>query len=271
MDAVHHGNRAIAALTLALALCLAYGTGPAAYGQKPEPKRYLVSRAAGAINVDGRLDDRAWNQAPWSDAFVDIQGDAKPRPRFETRVKMVWDDEFFYVGANLVEPHVWATLMVHDTVIFQDPDFEVFIDPDGDGLEYYEFEINAHGTSWDLFLPKPYRLGGKAQNSWEIPGLRWAVYVDGTINDARDTDRGWSVELGFPWKAFAEFAHRPLPPNPGDKWRVNFSRVQWPIETQGRSYLKVKGAKEDNWVWSPQGEINMHIPDKWGTVTFAAR
>ena len=26
--------------------------------------------------------------------------------------------------------------------------------------------------------------------------------------------------------------------------------------------------KEDNWVWSPQGLINMHVPVKWGRVRF---
>jgi hypothetical protein len=221
--------------------------------------------------VDGKLDDRSWGQAPWSDAFVDIEGDAKPLPRLETRMKMVWDDEFFYVGAMLHEPHIWADEFAHDSVIFHDPDFEVFIDPDGDGLEYYEFEINARATTWDLFLPKPYRLGGKADNSWEIPFLRFAVHVDGTLNDSRDSDQGWSVELGFPWKAFAQYAHQSLPPKLGDKWRVNFSRVEWPIERMARGYRKPDGAKEDNWVWSPQGVINMHVPERWGVVAFGTR
>ena len=45
---------------------------------------------------------------------------------------MLWDDTYFYVAAHLEEPHVWGTLTKHDTVIFQDNDFEIFIDPDGD-------------------------------------------------------------------------------------------------------------------------------------------
>ena len=51
------------------------------------------------------------------------------------------------------------TLTEHDSVIFQDNDFEVFIDPDGDNHNYYEIEINALNTEWDLRLPKPYRDG----------------------------------------------------------------------------------------------------------------
>jgi hypothetical protein len=232
------------------------------------PRHYVAVRAASPIAVDGKLDDAAWKAAAWTETFVDIQGDTQPKPRFDTRVKMLWDDEYFYVGADLREPHVWATLTQHDSVIFHDPDFEVFIDPNGDRLEYYEFEINARGTYWDLFLPKPYKEGGKAQNSWEIPGLKSVVWVDGTINDARDTDRGWSVELAFPWRVLGEYAHQAAPPHDGDQWRVNFSRVEWPIEITGSDYRKVPGAKEDNWVWSPQGVIDMHRPEKWGAVTF---
>ena len=115
--------------------------------------------------------------APWTDAFVDIEGDVRPRPRFHTRAKMLWDDTYFYVAALLEEPHVWGTLTKHDSVIFQDNDFEIFIDPDGDNQEYYEIEINALNTEWDLFLKKAYRDGGPAMNEWEIPGLKTAVHV----------------------------------------------------------------------------------------------
>jgi hypothetical protein len=233
------------------------------------PKGYLCYRANGPIRIDGRLDEPAWKQVPWTDAFVDIEGNHKPRPRFQTRVKMLWDDTYFYVAAELEEPHVWGTLTQHDSVIFQDNDFEVFIDPNGDNHEYYEFEINALNTGWDLLLPRPYKDGGKAVNSWEIPGLLTAVHVDGTLNDSRDTDRGWTVELAFPWKVLGELAYQPAPPHDGDQWRVNFSRVEWRHEVVNGKYRKVAGAKEDNWVWSPQGVIDMHRPETWGYVQFS--
>lgn len=229
----------------------------------PAEKTYNCPRAGKPIVIDGRLDDEAWRKARWTDAFIDIEGDKKPKPRFRTRAKMLWDDNYFYVGADLEEPHVWATLTKHDSVIFHDNDFEVFIDPNGDTLEYYEFEINALNTGWDLFLDKPYRHGGKARNEWEIPGLRTAVHIRGTLNNPSDRDRGWSVEIAFPWKAFAEAA-----PLPRQEWRVNFSRVQWQHESKGGRYSKVPKTKEDNWVWSPQGLINMHVPEKWGRVRF---
>jgi hypothetical protein len=232
------------------------------------PKSYVCYRASKPVVIDGRLDDEAWQSAAWTDDFVDIEGDLKPKPRFQTRVKMLWDDEFFFVGAELQEPHVWATLTEHDSIIFQDNDFEVFIDPDGDNHQYYEFEINALNTGWDLFLVKPYRDGGPALHNWEIPGLKTAVHILGTLNDPRDVDKGWTVEMAFPWKVLREAAHRPAPPKEGDRWRVNFSRVEWLHLTVDGKYRKLPKQKEDNWVWSPQGVIDMHRPESWGYVQF---
>lgn len=249
-------------LLLAILLLASLKTVPA-----QEPLRYEARRTAGAITIDGKLDDPAWKAAPWTADFVDIEGDAKPRPRFRTRAKMLWDDEYFYVAAEMEEPHVWATLTEHDAVIFHDNDFEVFLNPSGDSLNYFEFEINALNTGWDLFLPRPYKQKGRADNSWEIPGLKTAVHIDGTLNNPSDTDRGWSVEIAFPWKAFASRA--PVSrPKPGDTWRVNFSRVQWRVDIVNGKYVKRPGLKEDNWVWSPQGLIDMHVPEKWGYVRF---
>ena len=59
--------------------------------------------------------------------------------------------------------------------------------------------MNALNTGWDLFLNKPYRAGGKADNSWDIDGLKTAVAVQGTLNDPGDKDKGWTLEIAYPW------------------------------------------------------------------------
>jgi hypothetical protein len=237
------------------------------------PKGYVCYRATQPVPIDGRLDGPAWRDAPWTDDFVDIEGDKKAKPRYRTRVKMLWDDEYFYVGAELEEPHVWATLTKHDSYIFkEDNDFEVFIDPDGDSHEYFEFEINARNTGWDLFLPRPYRDGGRPLDNWDITGLKTAVHVDGTLNDPTDTDKAWSVVMAFPWRVLAEMAAHKGPPHDGEQWRVNFSRVQWRHDIVEGKYLRKKkedGFPEDNWVWSPQGVVDMHQPELWGYVQFS--
>src|SRR5262249_42667039 len=239
-----------------------------AFGADGGPRRYECRHAAEAPSIDGRIDDPEWQRAAWSDDFVDIEGAAKPAPRFRTRMKMLWDDRHLYVAAELAQPDVWATLTRHDAVIFRDNDFEVFLNPSGDTKNYFEFEMNALNTGWDLFLPKPYLLGGKADNSWEIPGLRTAVHVEGTLNNPRDRDRGWTLEIAFPWSAFASRAPV-VRPKTGDEWRVNFSRVEWRLNVEDGRYANPACEKEDNWVWSPQGLINMHVPDRWGFVRFA--
>jgi len=233
------------------------------------PKGYVAGRAPKPLTIDGKLDDEEWAKAPWTDDFVDIEGDKKPRPRLRTRAKMLWDDQYFYVAAELSEPNIWGTLKEHDKVIFQDNDFEVFIDPDGDNHAYYEMEMNALNTTWDLLLEKPYRNGGPAVNAWEIPGMRTGVKVNGTINDATDQDTSWTVEIAMPWKVLGERTKMPSPPSDGDQWRVNFSRVEWEVTVEGKATKKVPGRPENNWVWSPQGFIDMHRPEHWGFVQFS--
>ncbi|MCE9563490.1 MAG: carbohydrate-binding family 9-like protein [Planctomycetes bacterium] len=235
----------------------------------PHPKGYVCYRAATPIALDGALTDAAWDAAPWTDAFEDIEGDKQPKPRFRTRVKMLWDDEALYIAAELEEPHVWANLTEHDSVIFQDNDFEVFLDPDGDNHLYGELELNAKNTTWDLLLTKPYKDGGKAVNAWEIMGLKTAVLVNGTINDPRDKDTGWTLEIRWPWKGLKELTQNKMPPKDGEQWRINFSRVEWDTEIVADKYQKVKGKPEYNWVWSPQGVIDMHRPERWGYLQFS--
>jgi Carbohydrate family 9 binding domain-like len=233
------------------------------------PEQYTCVRTAAAPVIDGRLDEAAWQRAAWTADFVDIEGDRKPKPRFRTRAKMLWDDQFLYIAAEMEEPHLWATYRQHDSVIFHENDFEVFLDPDGDTLDYFEFEINVLNTGWDLHLNKPYRHKGKADNGWEMPGLRTAVFADGTINQPADRDRGWTVELALPWSAFNRGKRPAKAPVAGESWRINFSRVEWRTDVVNGRYVKRPRLKEDNWVWSPQGEVNMHIPEKWGFVRFA--
>lgn len=264
--------------TGAIAICLALmATGLWAdeldedYLLSIEPASYVAQRAVGVIDVDGRLDEPSWQEAAWTEVFVDIEGDRQEAPRFRTRAKMLWDDGFFYVAAMMHEPHVWATLDYRDAIIFHDNDFEVFIDPDGDTHNYFEYEVNALATEWDLLLVKPYRDGGPPYHGWDIPGLRSATTIYGTMNQPADIDEGWGLEIAFPWEGLKQGAGRPVPPRPGDVWRVNFSRVEWETEPaeDGEGYVKIQGHREDNWVWSPQGLINMHFPEQWGFVQFS--
>ncbi len=249
----------------------------------PQTQRhYICYRAPSALTppvLDGRIDKPFWAAAPWTDEFMDIEGDAKPKPRHATRAKLLWDDENLYIAAWLDEPRPWATLTQRDAIVYHDNDFEVFLNPTGDNHRYYELEINALNTIFDLYLPKPYKDSGKADHDWNVAGLKSAVFVDGALNDPSRPSRGWSVELVFPWRAFdrhaASSSHPPSGaaprpgPTAGDQWRLNFSRVQWDLDVVDGRYVKVPDRPEHNWVWSPQGVVDMHRPEMWGYLQFS--
>ncbi|MEW6508547.1 MAG: carbohydrate-binding family 9-like protein [Bacteroidota bacterium] len=240
------------------------------------PQKYICYYTNQQPNIDGKLEETIWEKVPWSDYFVDIRGDSFLIPTYNTRAKMLWDENYFYIAAELEEPDVWAAILKRDSIIFQDNAFEIFIDPDGDTHNYCELQLNAFNTIWDILLLKPYRDAKNAANSeWNINDLKTAVSVDGTLNDPSDKDRGWTIEIALPWKTFIDISTATVPPEDGDQWRINFARVQWKLEVSGTEYQKKinpltnKPYPEDYWVWSPQGIVNLHYPEMWGFVQFS--
>lgn len=234
----------------------------------PHPPGYVCVRANGPITIDGVLDEAAWRTAPWTAEFGDMTTGEVPPMTLRSRVKMLWDDEYLYMAADIAGPHLWAEMTRHDSPLYQENAFEFFIDPDGDNHEYYEFEINARNTTWDLFLPRPYRDGGQGLSDWEILGLKSAVHLDGTLNDPSDLDRGWTLELAIPWFALGEQAHRPVPPHFGDQWRMNFTRVETPLRVENGRYRKVQGQASRVFSWARQYAPDIHRPETWGYVQF---
>jgi hypothetical protein len=122
---------------------------------------------------------------------------------------------------------------------------------------------------------KPYRIGGNALFSWDVAGLKSAVKIDGTINNPNDIDKSWTIEMAIPLKTLYK-GHPFKIPREGDLWRINFSRVQWDTKVTKDDYVKLKDAAgrelpERNWVWSPQGVINMHYPERWGYLQFTRK
>ena len=237
------------------------------------PKHYIVNKINDQINIDGKDDELAWSNAIYTDDFIDIEGDKIPSQK--TNVKMLWDDKFLYVFAKLYENHIWGDITKRDEVIYYNNDFEVFINPNDDVFSYGEIEINALGTEWDLFLNRPYRLKGKADSSWDINGLKSAVYISGTLNDPNDLDDYWTVEIAIPLKEIEKLntSRKDEKVISGDVWRINFSRVNWDFEINNGVYSRKKEngkyLPEYNWVWSPQGIINMHVPENWGYLVFS--
>jgi hypothetical protein len=260
---------------------------------------YTCYRAAGPITVDGRLDEPSWQKTVKSPRFVDM---VTGEPGIlDTRAAALWDDDYLYVGFWLEEPFVEAKLTERDSLIFTENDIEVFIDG---GDCYYEFEINALGTiyevffiwrdayargsvfdvpEFDLLTRKALTFGGNEDRDiesfwwgkhprglrwafldWDFPGLCTGVQVEGTLNDNTDIDKGWTVELAFPWQGMKWLANgRSLPPEDGDVWRIFFGRFQaWKpsgIEVQ----------PHPAWSWNRHGAHDTHRPECFTCVHFA--
>lgn len=242
------------------------------------PPPYVCQRATEPITIDGKADEPAWQKArPLSplraihDAFVQSCA----------RIRMLWDDHYLYIHADVPSEHLWATQREHDSIIFHDPDFEVFIDPLCEDNHYIELEINQLNTVWELFIARTYRHANPViLHDWDMPGLKHAVHLRGTLNNAGDIDKGWSVELAIPWRSITSHGALPRadePPQPGTAMRFNFSCVGWAVQEDASSptgYAKHKGADgkplpESNSVWAPTGVVNIHMPEHWGRVVFS--
>ena len=250
-----------------------------------KPQTYVACRlppSSPPLRIDGDLSKPEWAEAIWSEPFDEIRGQdapegTRPSTAQRTRIKMMWDDTFLYVGAIIEsDREVVSTFTERNSPIFQkDSDFEVFIDPAGSCHWYKELEINAANVVWNLMLSRPYIDGGGELSGrvarmgdvdyYEVMSQRTATRIlRGKLGDP--TGATWAVELAL---AHADTLHR-LPgvqlPTVGTRWRINFSRV----EARGVT----------NWVWAPQrvwdaqrghyeGKVNMHLPDAWGVVQFA--
>lgn len=235
------------------------------------PKLYAVQKTNLPIAIDGKDNDEAWKTIPFYTNFEDIEGPSKKAPTYETKIKMLWDNENLYIYAQLVEPHIWGDITKHDAIIYHNNDFEVFIKPTENHPSYFEIEVNSLNTIMDLLMTKPYRFGGEAMLHWDLKGLKSAVHIEGTNNSPNDIDKYWAVEMAIPFTSLQSFGRRARPEN-GDYWRINFSRVQWQHEIINGKYRRKeidgKRLPEDNWVWQPIGLIDIHLPEQWGFLQF---
>jgi hypothetical protein len=239
------------------------------------PRSYIVRYTTTPPVIDGDINDAVWQQADWTEQFQDIEGDLKPHPALQTKVKMLWGDSCLYIAAQMQEPNVWAYQQHHDDVVFYDNDFEVFINPNNTTHQYFEMEFNALNTVFDLFMNKPYRDLGSAMINWNAEGLHSAVKVQGTINNPSDTDTGWTIEIAIPFRAIS-IGNFVQIPREGTLWRINFSRVEWDTKVVNGKYAKQtkpdgENQPEHNWVWSQQGIVDMHAPERWGYLQFAKK
>ena len=260
---------------------------------------YTCRRAERPLVIDGKLDKQAWRSVERSPRFVDMV-DGTPG-FFDTRAAALWDDQYFYVAFWVEEPFVRAAFRERDSLIFRENDVELFIDG---GDCYYEFEINALGTIYEVFFvwQDAYKRGSRFDTpefdllsrravsyagdydrrpetfwrgthprgnrwaflDWDFPGLRSAVHVDGTLNNDTDIDRGWTVELALPWSGMTALA--------GGRTVPPRDGDTWRMFFGRFEALRVCGQEvtpHPGWSWSPHGAYDSHLPECFQYVQFS--
>jgi len=242
-----------------------------------KPKTYTVYRAHQPLKIDGNLDKKEWSSVHWTEYFGAITGGSRYFEDKPSRVKMLWDDEYLYVAAELKEPDLWATMTERNSPLYNDNAFEIFIDPDGDTHNYFEFECNALGTIWDIYLNKPYRDGGIILSDWNLlTEQETAVKTFGTLNDSGDRDEKWTVEVAIPIDQMMALHTGKNTLKPGDYWKMNFVRTHRQLVKENQQYQLARDSKTGEEIppvydtWTSQGLINMHYPEMWGVVLFSS-
>ena len=184
--------------------------------------------------------------APWRDLaaveLCDIATGAAPQQG--TAVRCAWDAREWRVLFHCVDTDPWATLTQRDGPLYQEETVEVFFDPFGDLQSYFEIEVNPLGTELDIVFRRS-RSGYKGDWAWDCEGLRSRVRVgEGT----------WTVELAIPFSSVAEV------PMVGQKWRVNFCRIDRPSRDGS--------LPRELTAWSPPMRESFHSPTRFGVVEF---
>lgn len=228
-----------------------------AFAQPPIPT-YDVTRAAGKITIDGKLDEPAWQKAapvtfvfPWSK-----QTGAKQK----TTARLLYDDDFLYVAYECEDSDIVAHYEHRDDPTYKDDAVEIFINPAPQQNFYLGLEMNARATLYDYFYAFPSTLVAQ----FDLKGAQLATNVRGTLNQTGDKDQGWSLEVAIPWENFrvlvpdAGPAPAKFPPPPGTKWRANMNR--WDGTEPNRRLSE----------WSDSGlpDPNPHNPERFGWLIF---
>jgi hypothetical protein len=267
--------RSQAALTAIIVFILA----AALHAQSEKLPMYGARRTIDAIRIDGKLDEASWGLAPRAREFRHIYDPAR-RSKYPTEAAIVWDDDHIYVAFDCIDPEPWGTKTNRDDRLWEEEVVEVFLDPDGDGLNYAELEVSPNNVVVDLLLPRP-KSDVEQALRWNIEGLKTAVGLH---------PAGWMAEIAIPWKSLGAAGVRAAP-MVKDQWRVGLFRIKRPggIAKADRIAALVAGsstadvgrkeaierelqelrATDDYLAWSlTRAERGFHDPARFGVVQF---
>ena len=201
------------------------------------------------IKIDGQQDEPAWESADSVDfQFTWVVDEEKEG----TQAKLLWDDEYLYVGFVCEDAYIWAVHTERDSEVYRDDCVEVFTSPNPDQLEkYFNIEMNVNAASLDHF----HLEGPESKAAWD-PEVLIATSVIGTQNKDDDKDQSWTLEVRIAFASFEGVAQS-IPPNNGDEWRLNLNRLGGETNNE-----------KSQWNAGDLDKPSFHAPDYFGRVYF---
>jgi len=195
---------------------------------------YAAPKAEGPINLDGALDEPAWQNAPLASGFTFFGQDQ--RAEVQTSFRLLYDDQALYLSVIGDEPLMGkvapAALPRDEHGVFSQECIEFFIDPQHSHSQYYQIAANLAGsiydseytdTTWQGTTSVQGRLGEKAWTmEWRLPWADYGLKPEPNLllgfNVCRDRYTGpvrewtnWSQVIGG-FHDPARFAHLVLSP-----------------------------------------------------------
>lgn len=164
---------------------------------------YAVPTVTAELQIDGRLDEAAWQQAPTSTAYYQYFVPNPPPGKLKTEHRLLYNERGLYLAISNFEANpekLRKTVTDRDNLrLWTDDCAEIYIDSYGNGIGFRRFVVNALGTVGDMM-----RLDGAVSlDEWSGDG--WFARV------GIEADR-WIIEAFFPW---SDLGKRP---EPGDVW-----------------------------------------------------
>ena len=156
----------------------------------------IAARRSGAVNIDGKLDEAAWQAATPITSFTQLDPQEGQPASERTEARVLIDDVAIYVGMRLYDsdPHgVQSQLARRDESIEGDL-VELSFDSYHDHLSGYIFRLSPAGARRDATIAS----SGYQDNSWD------AVWEGSATVDAE----GWTAEFRIPLSQLRYNANR---------------------------------------------------------------
>ena len=159
------------------------------------PNIYEVHYTNTSIRIDGKLNDASWIKAK----SLSFRGLPPSCACIENGVgKILWDDKYIYFGAVFYDSDIVQEANENWQHHYRTGDvMEVFLKPPNKRY-YWEIYATPNNKKTSFFYLSKGRLGLPSGFNYKMSGLIVAATCMGTLNDANDYDKQWTVEIAIP-------------------------------------------------------------------------